>query len=132
MKLNNQDMTQLENAKAVAAFMNEHPEGGLDVRNEFAAQHGLVPFDYSDDDWYRNEEYVVSRCGGKYDVFDIDGYDVERKTVWRALLKGEPVSDWVDSLADALECAMNHVRELERTEAIEDPDVSFEKKRVVR
>lgn len=125
-------MTQFENAKAVAAFMNSNPDGGLDVWNEMAAQYGLVPFDYSDDDWYRNDQYVVTRIGGKYDVESIDRYDVERKTVWRALLKGEPVSDWVDSLADALECAMNHVREMEKTEVFEDPDVSFEKKRVVR
>lgn len=125
-------MTQFENAKAVAAFMNSNPDGGLDVWNETAAQYGLVPFDYSDDDWYRNDQYVVTRIGGKYDVESIDRYDVERKTVWRALLKGEPVSDWVDSLADALECAMTHVREVEKQEAIEDPDVSFEKKSVIK
>lgn len=124
-------MTQFENAKAVAAFMTENPDGGLDARNEVAAQHGLVPFEYSDDTWFRNEEYVVCRIGGKYEVESIDRYDVERKTVWRALLKGEPVSDWVDSLGDALECAMNHVRELEKTEAFEDPGVSFEKKTVI-
>lgn len=124
-------MTQLENAKAVAAFMTANPDAGLDAWNEYASEYGLVPFDHSDDDWYRNEEYVVSRCGGKYDVVSIDRYDVERKTVWRALLKGEPVSDWVDSLGDALECAMNHVREVEKTENVEDPGVSFEKKTVI-
>ena len=125
-------MTQLENAKAVAAFMTENPDGGLDAWNEVAAQRGLVPFEYSDDTWFRNEEYVVCRIGGKYDVESIDRYDVERKTVWRALLKGEPVSDWVDSLADALECAMTRVREVEKQEAIENPDVSFEKKSVIK
>lgn len=124
-------MTQLENAKAVAAFMTTNPEAGLDVWNRYATEHGLVPFDYSDDDWYRNEEYVVNRCGGKYEVVSLDRYDVERKTVWRALLKDEPVSDWVDSLGDALECAMTRVREIENQEAIEDPGVSFVKKTVI-
>lgn len=125
-------MTKLDHAKAVADFMNGNPDAGLEYWTRFAAEHGLVPFDYSDDDWYRNDQYVVTRTGGKCDVVSLDRYDVERKTVWRALLKGEPVSDWVDSLGDALECAMNHVREVEKTEKVEDPGISFEKRSVIR
>lgn len=124
-------MSQLENAKAVAAFMNANPDAELAIWNEFASARGMVPFHYSDDDWYRNEAYVVSNHCGQYAVFSIDGYDLERKTLWRALLKGEPVSDWVDSLSAALECAMTHVHQIEQSERLDDPDISFEKKQVI-
>lgn len=124
-------MTQYENAQAVAAYMNDNPDVELYVWNDFASQHEMEPFDYGDDVWYRNEEYVVSCLAGRYRVESIDRYDVKRKTLWRALVKGEPVSDWVDSLGSALECAMNHVKDVEHQEAFEDPDISFEKKSVV-
>lgn len=81
-------MTQLENAKLVAAFMNEHPEGRLEDWNAAAEEHGMVRFDYSDDVWYRNEEYVVCRKDGMYGIESIDRYEVERKTVWRVLVDG--------------------------------------------
>lgn len=126
-------MTQFDDAKAVAAFMNDNPDASLDIWNAFAAQHGMVPFDYSDDDWYRNDEYVVSHVFDRYKVFNIDGYDVEKKTVWRAMVKGEPVSEWVDSLSEALECAMNHIHSLEQqSPVVDDPDISFQKKRVIK
>lgn len=64
-----------EAAKAVADFMNGNPDAGLEYWNKYASEHGMVPFDYSDDDWYRNDQYVVSRCCGKFEVVSIDRYD---------------------------------------------------------
>lgn len=69
-------MSQYENAKAVAAFMNANPDVTLDTWNAYAALHDMVPFDYSDDDWYRNEEYVVSRLVDRYVIVSIDHYDI--------------------------------------------------------
>lgn len=123
-------MTQLENAKSTAAFMNEHPQGSLEDWNATAEVHGMVRFDYSDDTWYRNEEYVVCRKNDKYDVESIDRYEVERKTVWRVLVDGDPVSDWMDGLGSALECAASHVHTLEG-KGVAEPAVSFEKKHVI-
>lgn len=69
-------MSQYENAKAVAAFMNANPDASLHDWNAFASSHGMVPFDYSDDDWYRNDDYVVSRVCDRYEVVTISRYDV--------------------------------------------------------
>ena len=98
-------MTNLEKAKAVAAYMNEHPEGSLEEWNAFAESQGMIKFEYSDDDWYRNEDYVVSRIAGKYDVNTIDRYDIERKTLWKVCLDGEPDTKWVNSLSEAIDRA---------------------------
>lgn len=124
-------MTQLENAKLVAAFMNEHPEGSLEDWNAAAEEHGMVRFDYSDDVWYRNEEYVVCRKDGRYGIESIDRYEVERKTVWRVLVDGSPVSDWMDGLGSALESAAAHIHTLEE-KGIAEPAVSFEKKQIIK
>lgn len=69
-------MSQYEDAKAVAAFMNDNPDAELGTWNAYAAIHNMVPFDYSDDDWYRNDEYVVSRLVDRYVVVSIDRYDI--------------------------------------------------------
>lgn len=69
--------SDLEAANAVADFMNGNPDAGLEYWNKYASEHGMVPFDYSDDDWYRNDQYVVSSCCGKFEVVSIDHYDVD-------------------------------------------------------
>lgn len=69
-------MSSYENAKAVAAFMNANPDASLDTWNQFAFSHGMVSFDYGDDDWYRNDDYVVTRLCDRYDISCIDRYDI--------------------------------------------------------
>ena len=56
--------------------MNANPDASLHDWNAFASSHGMVPFDYSDDDWYRNDDYVVSRVCDRYEVVTISRYDV--------------------------------------------------------
>lgn len=68
--------SDFEAAKAVAAYMNEHPDCDWSTLCQVATEHHMRVFDYSDDTYFRNDEYVVFRASqDKYSFESIDHYD---------------------------------------------------------
>lgn len=71
------DESDFEAAKAVAAFMNEHPDCDWSTLCSFAKEHHMQVFDNFEDAYFRNDQYVVTRISeNKYSFESIDNYDL--------------------------------------------------------
>lgn len=93
--------------------MNGNPDAGLEYWNKYAAENDMIPFDYSDETWYRNEQYVVVSFLGKYVVETIDRYEIVREKFYKAFVDGEPCSNWCRPLSAAIQGALEFVRKQE-------------------
>lgn len=68
--------SDFEAAKAVAAYMNANPDYDWSTLCHVANEHHMRVFDYSDDTYFRNDEYVVFRASqDRYSFESIDNYD---------------------------------------------------------
>lgn len=130
MEHNKENMTTFEKASSVADYMNKHPESSIEEWDDYAKSQGMIRFDYSDDDWYRNEDYAIARVWSKFIVLSLDWYkSIKRINLWRVCIDGNPDDKWVNSLSEALNRAKEKISVMEKEGSeINFNEVTFQKK----